>query len=81
MYLINLLQKIIKQNNQIYISCWRSKSILETPQVEDLGSFELPLNEGYNKLWLESFSDKQLQYSCKYALINDYTDVLQQELK
>lgn len=76
----NVSDKFVIEDNKAKIIRYISvvggqKSILETPQVEDLGSLELPLNEGYNKLWLESFSDKQLQYSCKYALINDYTDV------
>lgn len=42
---------------------------------EDKGDLVIELKEGYNKLWLESFFDLPLQYSAKYVIKSDYTDV------
>lgn len=42
---------------------------------EDKGNLIIALKEGYNKLWLESFFDLPLQYSAKYVIKSDYTDV------
>lgn len=42
--------------------------------IEDLGECEIPLFEGYNKIWLESFYDNDLTYFARFATINDYTD-------
>lgn len=47
---------------------------LTTETVEDKGTCEIQLNTGYNKLYLESFSDKSLRYDLKYVYQNDYTD-------
>lgn len=48
---------------------------LENEIVEDYGELIIPLKTGYNKLWLESFYDLKLNYSCKYVAQNEYTDV------
>lgn len=48
---------------------------LTTPIEEDKGVLDIPVVEGYNKIWLESFYDLTLRYYSKYATINDYTDV------
>lgn len=42
---------------------------------EDKGDLVIELKEGYNKLWLESFFDLPLQYSAKYVIKSDYTNV------
>ena len=47
---------------------------LENQTIEELGECAISLNSGYNKLWLESFYDLELNYYAKYATINDYTD-------
>lgn len=47
---------------------------LENQTIEELGECIISLNSGYNKLWLESFYDKELNYYARYATINDYTD-------
>lgn len=47
---------------------------LTTPTEENKGELEIPLYDGYNKIWLESFYDKALSYYAYYALKNDYTD-------
>ncbi len=48
---------------------------LTTEIEEDKGDLVIELKEGYNKLWLESFFDLPLQYSAKYVIKSDYTDV------
>lgn len=40
---------------------------------EELPLLKIELNEGYNKIYLKSFSD--LTYTLKYAKKNDYTDI------
>ena len=47
---------------------------LTTETAEDKGACEIPLNTGYNKIYLESFSNKSLRYNLKYVYQNDYTD-------
>ena len=48
---------------------------------EDKGNLIIALKEGYNKLWLESFFDLPLQYSAKYVIKSDYTDVFATKLE
>lgn len=47
---------------------------LENQTIEELGECPISLNSGYNKIWLESFYDLELNYYARYATINDYTD-------
>lgn len=48
---------------------------LDNEVIEDCGELIISLKTGYNKLWLESFYDIELNYSCKYVAQNEYTDV------
>lgn len=48
---------------------------LTTPIEEDKGELNIPISTGYNKMWLESFYDIELQYYTKYVYQNDYTEV------
>ncbi len=48
---------------------------LDKEVIEDVGDLTIQLSNGYNKIWLESFSDSNLNYLCKYAIKSDYTDV------
>lgn len=47
---------------------------LDEQTIEDLGVCSIPINSGYNKIWLESFYDDDINYFARYATINDYTD-------
>lgn len=47
--------------------------ILEKEKIESLPLIKLELNEGYNKIYMKSFSN--LTYTLKYAKKNDYTDI------
>lgn len=42
---------------------------------EDKGSISILIKTGYNKIYLESFADKTLQYYLKYGTKNDLTDI------
>lgn len=46
---------------------------LDEENREELPLLKIELNEGYNKIYLKSFSD--LTYTLKYAKKNDYTDI------
>ena len=48
---------------------------LTTPVEEAKGELNIPVTNGYNKIWLESFYDKTLRYYVKYVYQNDYTEV------
>ena len=48
---------------------------LGTQIEEDLGDFVIPVKTGYNKIWLESFFDKNLIYYAKYGTESDLTEV------
>ena len=48
---------------------------LGTEVTEDKGELNIPVVNGYNKIWLESFYDISLRYYAKYVYDNDYTDV------
>ena len=54
---------------------------LTAETVEDKGACEIQLNTGYNKIYLESFSDKSLRYNLKYVYQNDYTDTFATNLE
>lgn len=47
---------------------------LDEQTIEDLGECGIPINSGFNKIWLESFYDEDINYFARYATINDYTD-------
>lgn len=46
---------------------------LETETVEYKGLLTIGIKQGYNKIWLESFYDYELEYSAKYLYQSDYT--------
>ena len=46
---------------------------LETEIVEYKGLLTIGIKQGYNKIWLESFYDYELEYSAKYLYQSDYT--------
>ncbi len=46
---------------------------LETAIVEYKGILTIGIKQGYNKIWLESFYDYELEYSAKYLYQSDYT--------
>lgn len=48
------------------------KSIAAKETIEDLGTLDIRLWKGTNKIYLESFTG--LDYSCKYTIINEITD-------
>lgn len=54
---------------------------LTTPVEEDKGKLNIPVTNGYNKIWLESFYDKTLRYYIKYVYQNDYTEVFATRLE
>ncbi len=53
---------------------------LENEVIEDYGELIIPLKTGYNKLWLESFYDLELNYKIKYVIKSDYTDTFATEV-
>ncbi len=54
---------------------------LTAPTEEDKGGLNIPVTNGYNKIWLESFYDKSLRYYTKYVYQNDYTEVFATKLE
>ena len=54
---------------------------LTVETIEDKGTCKITLNNGYNKLYLESFFDKAIQYNLKYVYQNDYTEVFATKLE
>lgn len=50
-----------------------NKSIAPTEKIENLGTLDIPLYKGTNKIYLESFQG--LKYSVKYAILNEVTEV------
>lgn len=54
---------------------------LTTPVEEDKGKLNIPVTNGYNKIWLESFYDKTLRCYIKYVYQNDYTEVFATRLE
>lgn len=52
---------------------------LENEVVEDYGDLIIPVKTGYNKLWLESFYDLELNYEIRYVIKSDYTDTFATE--
>nr|DAN88537.1 MAG TPA: tail protein [Caudoviricetes sp.] len=51
-----------------------TKFALENEIIEEYEDLIISLSEGYNKIWLQSFYDANLTYSCKYVIKSDYTD-------
>ena len=55
--------------------------VLDSPTIESLGQLEILLYENYNKIYLESFFDKQLKYEIIYAAKNQLTNQFVTEIK
>lgn len=51
-----------------------TKFALENEIIEEYEDLIISVSEGYNKIWLQSFYDANLTYSCKYVIKSDYTD-------
>lgn len=52
---------------------------LDTEVIEDYGDLVISVKTGYNKLWLESFYDLELNYEIRYVIKSDYTDTFATE--
>ncbi len=51
-----------------------TKSKLTKEVIENYGTLDIPLSKGTNKIYLESFTNTNLNYSAKYAIQNEVTD-------
>ena len=51
-----------------------TKFVLENEIIEEYEDLIISVSEGYNKIWLQSFYDANLTYSCKYVIKSDYTN-------
>ena len=49
---------------------------LEDPITENYEDLDIILNEGYNKVYLESFSDKDIKYEMYYIIKTNYTQAI-----